>query len=289
MTRPSVVEMRKLLYWMEERQRIYLKRQKGEPWPWTADPILRRYKFCNTYREQDRVTVWIRKNWREPFALHPNLWFAMCLARMINWPDTLEEIGFPEKWEPKRVVAILLERAKRDLKVFTGAYLLGGGVQEGVGRAFHMVWNVLDPLYKNPGMDVGIYNTLQTAHAWMVGYKGWGRFLAYEVITDLRHTRYLCDAFDIDSWASIGPGAKRGLNRIYRRDLRASGSPEKLLEEMQVVMKQIRQRREIKLLPYIEARDVEHSLCEFDKYCRVTEREESGAIVGLDRYQPRLV
>jgi hypothetical protein len=82
----------------------------GKPQPWTTYRILSRYKMCNVYREQDRVTAWIRENWRAPYADHPNLWFAMCVARAINWPETLEEIAFPDTWNPKRVVAVLEDR-----------------------------------------------------------------------------------------------------------------------------------------------------------------------------------
>ena len=88
--RISDEHLRRLLDFMQERQRIYLKRQAGEPWPWTDDPILRDYRIENVFREQDRVTVWLREHWREPYAAHPNLWFAMAVARQINWPDTLE-------------------------------------------------------------------------------------------------------------------------------------------------------------------------------------------------------
>jgi hypothetical protein len=39
-----------------ERYRIYEKRLRGEPPPWTPDPILREYKFTNTFRACDRVS-----------------------------------------------------------------------------------------------------------------------------------------------------------------------------------------------------------------------------------------
>ena len=45
-------------YWINERHAIYQKRAKGQPAPWTDDPILRDYKFTNPFRENDRVTVW---------------------------------------------------------------------------------------------------------------------------------------------------------------------------------------------------------------------------------------
>lgn len=40
------------LYWYfaYERQNIFLKKLEGKPYPWTDDPILKEYKFCNSYR-----------------------------------------------------------------------------------------------------------------------------------------------------------------------------------------------------------------------------------------------
>src|SRR5262249_43690583 len=48
-------------YWRfaAERLAIFLKRSRGEPGPWTDDAILKRFKFCNTYRSADRVSQYL--------------------------------------------------------------------------------------------------------------------------------------------------------------------------------------------------------------------------------------
>ena len=74
-----------------EREEIRLRRAKGEPGPWTDDPILREWSFTNIRREDDRVTKWIAANWRKPHADDPDLWFAMVVARLVNWPDDTEQ------------------------------------------------------------------------------------------------------------------------------------------------------------------------------------------------------
>ena len=52
------------LYWYfaYERQEIFLKKKRGLPAPWTKDEILKKYKFCNTYRVNDRVSQYLIKN-----------------------------------------------------------------------------------------------------------------------------------------------------------------------------------------------------------------------------------
>src|SRR5262249_52911898 len=45
-------------YWRfaAERQTIFFRRLRGDPPPWSDDPILQTYKFCNAYRASDRVS-----------------------------------------------------------------------------------------------------------------------------------------------------------------------------------------------------------------------------------------
>ena len=114
-----------LLHWIQERQLIHDKKEIAhEPKPWTSDPVLQNYRFCNVRRDNDRVTKWLFEHWYKPNCNSEHLAFAACMARHFNWPDTLEALGFPHKWEPEKVRAILKHR--RDIlkvKVYTGAYI----------------------------------------------------------------------------------------------------------------------------------------------------------------------
>src|ERR1035437_10233742 len=52
------------LYWYfaSERLAIFMRRATGEPGPWTNDPILATYKFCNVFRAGDRVSQYMIRN-----------------------------------------------------------------------------------------------------------------------------------------------------------------------------------------------------------------------------------
>ena len=116
--------------------------------------------------------------------------------------------------------------------------------------------------------------------------------MSYELGTDLRHTVYLNDAKDIMTWANAGPGAMRGLNRIFKRPLDYKSKKHDWNAEMQLLLEKVSETdfrnyltqsfaydgsRFAKLypnefilhFPKLEMRDIEHSLCEFDKYERV--------------------
>ena len=261
--------------YMIERHSIYERRAEGQAYPWTDDLILKEYSFCNVYRELDRVTIWIRENWREPYADHPNLPFAMAMARQINWPETLEDIGFPEHWNPNRVKAIMQGRMDRKEKVYTGAYMLTGTL--GGTKVEQTVDKILTPLYESPPRIIP--NSLEETWKRYLPYPGFSGFMAYEVVTDLRHTKHLENAEDIMTWANPGPGAKRGLNRIHGRELEKSIPKSQLISEMRELLKLCNMAP----LP-LEMRDIEHCLCEFDKY----ERVRLGQGKPRAKYKPKL-
>jgi hypothetical protein len=258
-----VSSIERFFYYINERHKIFIKRQLEDPFPWTDDEILQTYSFCNVYRELDKVTVWIRENWKEPYADHPNLPFAMAMARQINWPETLEELGFPEHWNPERIKAIMQGRMDRKEKVYTGAYMLTGTL--GGTKVEQTIDKILTPLFNNPPK---LYeNSLEKTWKEYLPYAGFSGFMAYEVVTDLRFTKYLENAKDIMTWANAGPGAKRGLNRIHNRKLEQNIKKDQLTAEMKELL-DVSNDYIDPSLPALEMREIEHCLCEFDKYER---------------------
>jgi len=259
---------------MVERHNIFIRKEiNNEPYPWSDDAILTDYSFCNVYRELDRVTIWIRENWREPYADHRNLPFAMAVARQINWPDTLEEIGFPEEWRPQHVKNIMEDRMANKQKVYTGAYMLTGTL--GGTKIEQTVDKILTPLYANFPCD---FSSIENSWRSFLPYAGFSDFMSYEVVTDLRHTKWLKDAPDIMTWANPGPGAMRGLNRIFGRPLDSKQKKPLFIQEMRDLLALLNNEP----LP-LEMRDIEHCLCEFDKY----ERARLGQGRPRAKYKPR--
>jgi alpha-glutamyl/putrescinyl thymine pyrophosphorylase clade 1 len=270
---------------MVERQIIYYNKKHGFPKPWTADPVFLEYKFCNVFREQDTVTKWVDENIRKPFADHPNLWFMLCIARQINWPDTLQELmdggAWPlVVWDPDKATAIMDGRRARGAQVYTGAYMIRAEpALPGKSKNHYMCHKVLGGVW-TASYVAGLVDhrgnwlhpTLQASTEALMAFYGWGGFMAYEVVTDMRHTRYLCNAPDIFTWANPGPGAKRGLNRLYGRPLTAPIRVPQQVAEMRLLLEQSGKHLPLDF-PRLEMRDVEHWLCEFDKYQRVATGE----------------
>lgn len=273
-----------------ERYRVMLRRETGQPAPWTDDPILRQYRFCNVFREDDRVTRWIAENVRRPLRRDPRVLLAMYIARWFNRIPTLERL------EGRAVSNTNLfltwnrdyaERRLRDVKpLVTGAYMVktpaGKNKLEGVLECIE----AFVPHAERVGHEMLAARSLQHATELLQQFPYMGPFMAYEVVTDLRHTYLLDQATDILSWANPGPGAARGLGRVLY------GEPERFdrhvkcqVDEMQEAMQMLLARSRDPLFwpsdwPKWEMREVEHTLCEFDKY----ERARLGEGTPKQRY-----
>lgn len=268
-----------LLDFMLKRHAIYLARAANAPPPWTKDEILAKYKFTNVYREFDRVTVWVDQFIRRPYAEHKHLWFMLAIARQINWPPTLEAImrdsgAWPHEdtWDHRALRKIIQKRQKEGHQVYTGAYMLNAhGFEklqtEDRDKALFTSKLVLDSVWTHRHVIMPeLHDTLQRAHAAFLPYHGWGGFTAYEVVCDLRHTRYLKSASDKYQWAHAGPGAKRGLNRLLDNPVKTAVKDAEAVMLMRELLQKIGPKWPHK--PPLEMREIEHSLCEFDKYER---------------------
>jgi hypothetical protein len=308
-----------------ERHKVALLKMAECPRPWTLDPILAQYRFTNVYRELDKTTMWFKKHVRDPLRNQPEVLLATVVFRMLNRIETGEalfcqtvmgdrEAGGSTAWEyymaGEGTKVNLLKQAIRAYvgprgPYVTGAYIIstppGHAKLDGVMRIIdqfatrlcdkpscgHADWMCCARRLLESRGEL----RMQGVFDWLRQFPYLGTFHSYEIVTDLRHTALLDRAPDILTWANMGPGARRGLNRIAGRQrvgrgLRDGwGTPipaQQALDEMQWLLKLSRDARHwpqenkrmkggimSELWPRWEMREVEHTLCEFDKYERV--------------------
>ena len=257
-----------LLAFIAEREGIRLRRASGAPPPWTDDPILREWSFCNVRREDDRGTRWIAQHWRDPHADDPDVWFPMAAARLTNWPPTLLEIRYPVPWNREHFVTTLQERAARGDKVWGDAYTIPAG-EKGVSKYDHIagvldkLWTARERLRPKPGERlVDFHNRLRDR-------KGLGDFLAAQVVADVKYVEPLKSASDWMAFAASGPGSRRGLNRVMGRDKDAAWEEYNWRARLKELREAIAPELERTGLGDLHAQDLQNCLCEFDKYERV--------------------
>ncbi len=76
-----------------ERMRIWEKKSTNATTPYTTDPILSRYRFCNVYRELDAQTIQIHTQLKE-LEGSLALWLLNALFyRMVCKPSTNKKVG----------------------------------------------------------------------------------------------------------------------------------------------------------------------------------------------------
>lgn len=281
------VDYSPLWKWCRIRELARERKEAGEPYPWVKSKVISGYRFCNVRREDDCVTQWIAEHIRKPYKNNPNLWFMLCIARVINWPDSLEELiiggwdrlssrAWPEEeWSRKEFMYVLHEREARVDKVFTGAYTITAPPVKGMSKidfvartTLGKLWKDRDRFYEHFADRENI--TLRSTHALLREYKCWGEFMAYQAVVDMRFTKLLRDAPDVETWAAAGPGTIRGLNRLHGRDLNVKLPQKQALKEIRLIYAAA--KSEIPDIA-IDFSDVPNMLCETDKYLRVLNGE----------------
>jgi len=256
-----------------ERYEILLRRRNGDPKPWTDDPIFREWYFCNVFREDDKVTTWIREKVRTPLHDSPSVMWAMALCRLINKVETLEILRKARVFETKLFDGIRTAEALRGVKPIVGAaYVVktpdGMDKLSGVISMAHAVSrDHQDIITRLEGQT-----TLQQMWQIVQRFPCFGSFMAYEVTSDLRWTYLLENAPDITTWAAPGPGACLGLSKLTAQKVRYGTRRDRIaaIEAMQrlVVLSRVEELWP-KKWPRWEMREAEHWLCEYAKYVKV--------------------
>lgn len=262
------------LYWIEERERIRHKKEelKQEP-PWSEDPILKEFKFCQVFREDDRTTRWFRTHIRDPLKNSPDVAMATIIFRFFNLIETgrtLLDNNLHLEWDREKAI----REVSKQPKWVTGAYIVKTPNRmnkvTGVAECVSHIWYHREELVK----QLEQMTTLQEAWQFLLQYPYIGPFVSYEIVTDLRHTYLLNNATDIKTWANAGPGAMRGLNRLTGRPLEFCRRSHAWNAEMQELYWICNEALNLEYSdrPF-EMREIEGGLCEFDKYSRISNKE----------------
>ncbi len=268
---------------VSDRDAMRCRREAGQPWPWTDDPILKSYKFCNVRREDDRVTNGIAKIIRQRYSEHPDAWFPLTVARRaVNWPDTLADLMAENAllpWHPDRFRDVIRRKQAAATKAFEAqAYKVIVSGKSGE-QANLICEHVLNPLWaRREHFRTRPGDTLLSFARRLWREPNMGPFFAGQIVADLKHVQ-LRAAEDWWTFAVSGPGSRRGLDRIHGRSPRKYWHADYDRQEelwypvfrefYDLVREPIREVTGLLL----DAQDVQNCLCEYDKYCRLKNGE----------------
>ncbi len=264
-------------FWINERQKIYLKKEAGEPRPWTADPILNEWKFCNVLRTQDTETKYlihhIIDGSNEVFDSAGDVIFNIFTFRAFNRHETYEVLrgpdygnygAFPADDWLEKLDSIVSSGGQ----ITSGAYMIRG--REGMHKYESIVRTLAEVFTYRETVAADIFaskHSMEKAYKYLQSYNfwGWGPFTLYQILLDLTYTPMLSDPGDINNWCIFGPGAARGLREIW---------PDIKRGDFLTGAKSLTYQQEDYLDPTIwkaplTLQDIEFSLCELGKYRRI--------------------
>lgn len=259
-----------LIHWISERERIRRAKDDGQPRPWTNDPILHEWRFCNVNRCDDRETRWIFQNLIVAAMHPPVVWFNLVIARFINWAPTLTALGYFCTWDRDRFVRVMASLAEG--KAYTGAYMIPGGPKGSIKHeyladaVFSELW---DQRANAPADGSPCFHWDQfLRRAPLVG-----DFLRNQIITDMKYSHHIPHGVsDWETFVLAGPGTMRGLNRLHgymplgRKWDQPSARAALLLLRDELGKVPVLQWAKT---PFIDLNNLSNCMCEFDKYCRV--------------------
>lgn len=254
-----------------ERHRVFEKRQRGEPGPWTDDPILRGKKFTNVFRVLDHGSQFLLTELLNTAESPADALARAFLYRMTNRPEIWEWMrdneSVPGAEDMTEDLADLWCGLRDEgMQIFSGAYVImpEPGVL-GVDKTRSVV--KLATRYFHPDSPESIvipfYQSTTMAERFKVlrAQKGIGDFLAMQILTDVGYSEWGDDQNE-NEFVMPGPGCRNGALEIF---------PEKRAIDV------IHWCRDLVLdmddCPEINDRppslmDIQNTLCEFSKYAR---------------------
>lgn len=284
-----------------ERYRIKLRKDIGHQPYWkpgggpfdksyTEDPIFSEFRFCNVFREDDKVTQWFRTNVRERLGSNHLLqlqaavvfrWFNNIATGEALLPFLLGETA-RLSWARERVKAM----AANGERILNPAYMIKS--PPGLDKATGLFLCISDVFDQAEMLTSAILDgqRLYKAHDLLCKFGYLGPFMAYQMVCDLRFTPLLQEAKDVNHWTAPGPGSARGIGRIFHDNpgcynYNSAKDQEVLLEHMRYLLELSRDRWPAKW-PAWELSTVQHWCCEYDKYMRV----KLGEGTPKQRYRP---
>ncbi|KAG2135907.1 uncharacterized protein EDB93DRAFT_1254153 [Suillus bovinus] len=203
-----------------ERHAITEKRFKGLPAPWTNDPILEAYPFCNTYRVLDRVSQYLIAEVIEKGSQDPTeLVFRILLFNTftsINTYETLRNAITPFTWstyERANYERVLRGLYDDKVSIYTGSFQKPApslGFVENFMN--HLVF--MEVLMKKLPMRCAKAEYVADVFEWLCTFKSMGDFTAYQLVLNLSYSNVL--NFSDYDFVVVGVGSRRGLQRCFK-------------------------------------------------------------------------
>lgn len=278
------------LYWhfAAERQSAFERRVAGESSPWSTDPILQEYKFCNVYRAADRVSQYMIREvcyHDEPCSPEDRLFQIVAFrifSKIETWRGLRQFLGRYPTLDDLADGSFSegLERVKlKNNRLYTGAFILCASDAYGQLAKHRNHVELFRHMFLNDELGVRLLEaaSLRQIYDALHSYPLIGDFMAYQIAIDLNYSALI--NFSENSFTQAGPGALRGIKKCFA-DLGEYTTTEIVLWMVEHQEEEFRRLG----LPFhglwgrpLHAIDCQGLFCETDKYCRQAAPELASA------------
>jgi hypothetical protein len=286
-------------YWRfaVERQEIYFRRLRGQPQPWSSDPVMCSHKFTNAYRATDRVSQYlirhiIGEDQRDP----EDTFFRILLFKVFNKIDTWELLSAAigdltvESFDVQHYDRVLTDAFARGERIYSAAYIMPSGGKHCLRRKHTMHLHLLkDMVRKELPARVCEAETMEQAFSLLRSWPTLGDFLSYQFVTDLNYSRIT--NFQESEFVAPGPGAAGGLQKCFSDSGGLTGADViRLVAECQEqCLKAVGLRFATLWGRPLQLIDCQNLFCEVNKYARLVHpdfQERAGRTQIKQRLRP---
>lgn len=275
--RPGIYE----LYWIfaSRRQAAFERRVSGAAWPWTEDPILRTFKFCNVYRAADRVSQYMISDvaYASDAGDFADRAFQIVAFRTFSniatWKGLRLELGRAPRLEDLATGAFehALDRIKkRNGGLYTGAFILCANKAFGFNAKHHNHVALFKLMFLTERLDRSIEtaNSLEQVVQAIQRFPLMGPFMAYQTAIDLNYSELI--DFSENEYTQAGPGALRGLKKAFESlgDYSPANAISWMVEHQDQEFGRLNLGFNGLFGRSLHAIDCQGLFCELDKYCR---------------------
>jgi len=285
-------------YWefATKRQDVFFSRINGGYGPWSSDPILNEFKFTNAYRASDRVSQYLIRNviYSGNWSLEDTV-FRVLLFKLFNKIETWEllENQFGEvslgTFDIDRYDQALENAMSAGGAIYSAAYIIPSGSKKkyaGVRKhKFHLL--LLDSLIKSKlPMQLKNSSSMDEGFHTLLNVESFGRFLAYQFITDLNYSEWL--NYSETEFVVPGPGALDGIRKCFTSlgDYSEPDVIKMMVEEQDLNFERLGLSFKSIWGRPLQLIDCQNLFCEVDKYSRVAHPDIQG-ISGRTRIKQK--
>ncbi len=257
----------------------------GDSAPWSADPILRNYRFTNAYRASDRVSQYLigKVLYNDQSQDAKEIFLRTILFRLFNKSQTwalIEAKHGPitvSGFNPTEYEKTLTNAKEQGRRIYSSAYIIPPVASsrpqpKHVGH-LRLIADLLDrdfshQLEQADGL-ADLYRNLRSVPSL-------GPFLAFQLTIDLNYSNAF--NFDEDDFVVAGPGAHDGIAKCFARAKPAQARDiiemmrdrqEAEFERLGLAFRDLGGRR-------LKSIDCQNLFCEISKYARVAHPEIQG-------------